>query len=72
MMTLSSYLSDNGLSHSDFAKRLNVDRVTIWRLATGKRAPSFKLAAAIARATDGKVPASAWAEAFDASSTEAA
>ena len=57
---LGEYLSKNGISYSDMARRLGVDGSTVLRWATLERLPGVKWANAIEQATGGKVPARAW------------
>ena len=67
MQTLASYLKARGLPASEFADKLGLNRVTVWRLANRKQNPSLALMLRIRDATDGEVGLDAWGQ-HDASS----
>lgn len=54
-MKLAAYLTEAGITASDFAKRVEVAAPTVTRLRNGTRLPSLALAQRIARETGGKV-----------------
>ena len=60
MSVLHSFLSDRGITQSDFAARLHVDQATVSRLVRGVARPSLDLAVRIERETEGLIPASSW------------
>lgn len=60
MSIFASFLKRSGLSHRDFAKKVQVDPSIISRLTTGKMTPSLKLAAKIERTTQGEIRATSW------------
>ena len=60
MSSFVSFLKCSGLSHRDFAKKVQVDPSIISRLTTGKMTPSLKLAAKIERITQGEIRATSW------------
>jgi len=60
MSSFASFLKRSGLSHRDFAKKVQVDPSIISRLSTGKMTPSLKLAARIERTTQGEIGATSW------------
>ncbi len=60
MSSFVSFLKCSGLSHRDFAKKVQVDPSIISRLSTGKMTPSLKLAARIERITQGQIGATSW------------
>lgn len=54
-MTLADWLTQQNLSPSEFAVRLNKPQPTIQRYVTGKRIPEPEIMAQIIEATDGQV-----------------
>lgn len=62
MQNLTQYLKAENLTQAQFAERIEVRQSTVSKLCTGEKRPSWDLAARIARATDGKVPVSVWAD----------
>ena len=65
MMNLTQYLKAENLTQAQFAERIKARQSTVSKLCTGEKRPSWDMAARIARATDGKVPVSVWAEAAE-------
>ena len=59
-MKLAQYLKQNGISQSDFARKVGVKQATISRLCGGHPHISVDLAVRIHEATDGLVPALDW------------
>lgn len=61
---LKAHLKANAIKPSAFARDIDYDKSNFHRLLNNKRAwPSLDLALRIDRATKGKIPMSAWAEA---------
>lgn len=60
MNPLAQYLRRHKLTPRRFAAATGLDRVTIYRIATGKRGVGLVMAGRIERATGGAVPWSAW------------
>lgn len=60
-MRLATYLTQNGISDADFAKRIGVERQSVYRYKTGERYPDRVTLVAIHRATDGAVTANDFA-----------
>lgn len=56
-MKLEAYLKMAKLSDSEFADRLGCHRTEIWNYRTGRRMPRADTAAAIEKATKGRVRA---------------
>lgn len=57
---LDKYLSDQGLTDAEFAKRIQCSREYVSMLRKGARRPSLEIADRIARATVGNVPLTSW------------
>ena len=54
-MKLAKWLADEGITVTEFARRLNRPQPTILRYVNGDRTPEPEIMAAIAEATDRKV-----------------
>lgn len=54
-MRLSEYLKVKGMTHEDFARRVDVSVSYVTYLVQGKRKPSFDLLVNIHKETDGAV-----------------
>lgn len=54
-MTLSEYLTKNGMRASEFARLIGSPASTVTRLLSGKRKPGLDLVCRIQKATNGKV-----------------
>lgn len=54
-MTLRKWLSQNGCSQTDLARRVGVSQAAIARYAAGTRCPRPQIMDAIARETEGQV-----------------
>lgn len=61
-MTLSEYLTRNGISQSSFAEELGIAPSTVSRWISGEIAPSFTMAWRIERVTHGAVQPNDWRE----------
>lgn len=59
-MTLNQYLRETGETYRGVAKRAGLSTEAVRLLAAGKRHPRPATAAAIAKATHGRVPATVW------------
>jgi len=57
-MNLKDWLDKEGISGTEFARRLNVAKATIYRYSTGSRLPRPSILRKISDATDGNVTAS--------------
>lgn len=62
MSHLAEYLTQNGLTQSEFAERVGITQSVVSRLARRRIKPHIDLAAAIERETRGAVPAVSWAD----------
>ena len=62
MNTFAQYLADNKIRQEDFAAKIGVKQATISRLKRGVSSPQFDTALKIQKATNGKVPITAWPE----------
>lgn len=60
MNTLTSYLKAAGQTQAQFAAAVGIDQATVSKLCRGKLVPSLPLAAAIERATGGRVAMASW------------
>jgi DNA-binding XRE family transcriptional regulator len=58
--TLKDYLQETGAKQADVARQIGVSKGYMSLLAKELRAPSLKIAMAIERVTEGRVPASIW------------
>jgi transcriptional regulator with XRE-family HTH domain len=54
-MTLDAWITETGTPDNEFARRLGVSRVTLFRLKTGRRIPDRETMEAIHRETGGRV-----------------
>ena len=54
-MKLAEYMILRGYDDVEFAKKLEVDRTTVYRLRIGKTVPTWKIAAKIAEVSGGAV-----------------
>lgn len=54
-MTLEAWLTSFGVPDNEFAKRIGVSRVTLFRFKTGRRVPDRGMMESIHHATDGAV-----------------
>ncbi|MGN7959159.1 helix-turn-helix transcriptional regulator [Agrobacterium tumefaciens] len=59
-MKLETYLKTNGISHSEFGRKLNVSQATISRYVADERRPSLAMAKKIQDATGNMVPLAEW------------
>lgn len=62
MNPLQAYLQRKKLTPCAFARRTGLNRITVYRIATGRRGIGLHMMAELARATRGQVPAKAWLE----------
>jgi transcriptional regulator with XRE-family HTH domain len=60
MNPLQQYLKKKGLSACAFARRTGLNRITVYRIATGRRGVGLHMMTELERATKGGVPARAW------------
>ncbi|WP_370687535.1 helix-turn-helix domain-containing protein [Epibacterium sp. MM17-32] len=60
MMNLSEYLTEAGVTQSEFAARVGVTQGVISRLSSGHSLPGLALAVRIENATNGAVKAQNW------------
>lgn len=56
-MQLSSYLKKSGVTAAEFAKRIEVDKTTVYRYIRGERIPNRDALSKIMKETDGAVTA---------------
>jgi transcriptional regulator with XRE-family HTH domain len=61
LMKLREYLAQEGITTSEFARRIGLSQPSVSRLMNGHRAPSLDTILAIERVTKGKVKASDFA-----------
>ena len=60
MSILQRYLDRHKMKQSEFAAKVRVDRPLVSMWCTGRRTPGLDNAIAIAIATEGEIPATAW------------
>lgn len=60
IMKLETYLKNNGISHSEFGRRIEVSQATISRYIADERRPSLAMAKKIQDATGNLVPLVEW------------
>lgn len=54
-MHLRKYLFEKKIKHEDFAKKVGINRITLYRIMSGISDPSLSLAIKIVKATKGNV-----------------
>lgn len=59
-MTLTEYLTENDMTLAEFASRIGVDPVTVYRYTAGDRFPRRTVMVRIFRETGGKVTPNDW------------
>ena len=59
---LAKYLKRNGLTPQEFAASAGLPRITVWRIAEGKRGAGISMALALEKATGGAIKMSDWAK----------
>ena len=57
---LQDYMDRQKISDADISAKIGRDRTIVSRIRRGKMLPSLEIAAAIERATKGKVPMKSW------------
>lgn len=69
-MTLRDWLAANNISDQDFAERLGVNRMSVWRYRTGVIVPDKDMLNRIRSETAGAVTANDFVHGSDMASTE--
>lgn len=60
MNPLQKYLKKKGMTPCAFARAHGLDRVTVYRIATGRRGVGLTMIGRLEQATRGQLPAAAW------------
>ena len=59
-MTLSEWMTENGLDDAAAAERFGINRTTVLRLRKGEQMPSHDTVRRVFEATDGQVSPNTW------------